>query len=57
MEIGGIITIFNPDSETTKIFLEIFGRFAMRWEVQLVKENYGETSYNLIPPQLKDKEI
>ena len=44
MEIGGIITIFNPDSETTKIFLEIFGRFAMRWEVQLVFDNYGETS-------------
>jgi len=44
MVIGGIIKLFNPSPEITETFLDIFGRFAMRWEVQLVFDNYGETS-------------
>jgi len=45
--IGAIITILTPlDKETFDLFLEIYGRTAMRWEVQIVRENYGETTTN-----------
>lgn len=41
---GIIIRIFGLNKEEAIEYQTIFGRFAMRWEIQLVFDNYGETT-------------